>query len=183
MKVKDGGTILQAAAADTRRRERLEALYGEHGSVLAEDVALFGITRFRWLPLSGDRTRYALSLGDAGYALITPARDDHDLWHIHRVTDQGLFAVSETPVSLTDAMRTAEKMARGVGAKALATAAAPWRKRQSPSDKQLALLGRLTQTDTAAARKLSAGQVSDLIDAAKVTRLLRRHRIVQREPA
>lgn len=167
-----GASVLQAAMADQERRRKLVELYGEHGHVLADDVPLFGRGRFRWLTLPGDgRPSYVLALGEKGYAVVSP--DDDGTWRVDRVAASQRFEGARY-VTLTAATALAERRARECGAAHLTTAAAPWRRREA-SPKALSYLRHLSPGLVEAdVQRLTAGEVSDLIDAAKVTRLLTR---------
>jgi superfamily II DNA or RNA helicase len=165
------GSVLRAAMADQERRRRLVELYGAHGLVLADDVALFGRGRFRWLTIPGDGSpSYVLGLGKRGYAIVSPEGDG--TWRVDRAGGGERFEGARH-LTLTAATAFAERWAREYKATALASVGAPWRKRP-PSPRAigylLSLSPGLSETDL---RRLSAGDVSDLIDAAKVTRLLR----------
>jgi superfamily II DNA or RNA helicase len=167
----DDASALGAALADRGRRERLIELFGEHGQVLASEAPLFGRQRFRWLTLPGASPTYVLPMGHKGFAVVMSEGDS--TWALHRVTGDG-YVTGGRRLALDAATAKAERRARDYGVAYLSRADAAWRQR-APSDAQVRLLLSLNdEVSEGAARSLTAGQVSDLIGAAKVTRHLKR---------
>ena len=160
----DGASLLDAALGDRDRRERLEALLGEHGRLVADDVALFGRRAMRWLTLPGPSPAYVLGIGDAGHLVVTSDADDR--WTVSRLGSgreqgRGVETLGQG-LTLDRATALAEDEARGHSAMHLVDIAARWRSKP-PTDKQVAYLARVRKLPTDVLASLTRGQANDLI--------------------
>jgi len=163
VELEEGGSLLEAALADRPRRERLAALLGVHGQLVAEDVDLFGRRRLRWINLPGTPITYALSLGDAGHVVLT-VDDTSICCGVYRVNKDEEPETFGTDLHIDAATVLAEQLACSYGARALTSVKARWLG-LPPTDKQVAALVSTRGVSPDVARSLTRGQASDLLDA------------------
>ena len=174
LSVKDGQSLLSAALADRRRRERLEALLAEHGRLVAEDVDLFGRQQLRWLTLAGETPTYVLSIGNAGHVVLVP--DGPATFAAHRLGKDDMETLGEH-LRTDQATALAERLVLDNRAGHLADAKAWWRQKPA-SDKQVRVLVSARKVPRDVAETLTRGQASDLLDAIFAEQRLRKAGLV-----
>jgi superfamily II DNA or RNA helicase len=186
VKLEEGGSLLEAALADQPRRERLAALLGVHGQLVAEDVDLFGRRRLRWINLLMSPTTYALSLGDAGHVVLvvdddtSPAKTTAPSCAVYRLAKDEEPETLGTDLHIDAATVLAEQTASTYGAHTLTSVKARWLG-LPPTDRQVDTLVRMRGVQPDVAWSLTRGQASDLLEATfaarRVTQARRRGQI------
>jgi hypothetical protein len=185
VELEEGGSLLEAALADRPRRERLAALLGVHGQLVAEDVDLFGRRRLRWINLLMSPTTYALSLGDAGHVVLvvddpSPAKTAAPSCAVYRLAKDEEPETLGTDLHIDAATVLAEQIASSYGAHTLTSVKARWLG-LPPTDRQVDTLVRMRGIQPDVAWSLTRGQASDLLEATfaarRVTQARRRGQI------
>lgn len=149
--VGDGETLGEAVA-------RIEGEREAEGRLVAKTVDLFASRELHWI--ESDSRRFVLSLGDAGLLVLWTR--DLQSWTAEHVTRDRQRSEIVTGLDLGYAQGCAEDYARGLGAGALVSRTARWR-REPATEKQVAALRRWR---VPIREGLTRGEASDLLTAA-----------------
>ena len=149
-----GGTNVSEAVA---RREQEQAAREAHGRLVAETVDLFASRELQWI--ASDSCRFVLSVGDGLLVLHTT---DLAHWTVSHVSREHQRTQIAARLDLGYAQGVAEDYARRIGAGALVSRTARWRREPATHKQILALC----KWKISARPGLTKGEASDLLAAA-----------------